>query len=245
MKLDGKVAVITGSTSGMGVDEALMFAKEGAHVVVTGRNEKRLQEVCEKIQAFSDRVLGVRADISTLEGAEKVYNDTMEAFGRIDILVNNAGIFDKYATLLDTDEDLWDTIFTIDIKATFRMSKLILPQMIERGSGVIVNIASVAGLVAGKGGASYTASKHAVIGLTKHMSFEYARYGIKVNAICPGTIVTPLIKDVVDTIPKDAVPMRRFGNPEEVAELAVFLASDDANFINGAIIPIDGGFTIQ
>ena len=245
MKLKGKVAIITGSTSGMGVEDAMLFAKEGASVVITGRNEKRLKDVYARIKELSDDVLGVCADISTPEGTEKVFNDTMEAFGRVDILVNNAGVFDKYASLLNTDEDLWDMIYNIDIKATFRMCKLVLPQMIERESGSIVNIASIAGLVAGKGGAAYTSSKHAVIGLTKHMASEYARYGIKINAICPGTIVTPLIKEVADTIPKDNVPMRRFGKPEEVAELAVFLASDYARFVNGAIIPIDGGFTIQ
>lgn len=245
MKLENKVAIITGSTSGMGIDEAVQFAKEGAYVVVTGRNEERLNEVCSKIKAFSDKVLGVRADISTLEGAEKVYNDTMKAFGRIDILVNNAGVFDKYAKLLDTDEELWDMIYNIDIKATFRMCKLVIPQMMERGSGSIVNIASIAGLVAGKGGAAYTSSKHAVIGLTKHIASEYSKYGIKINAVCPGTIVTPLIKDVVASIPKDNVPMRRFGKPEEVAQLAVFLSSDEADFMDGAIIPIDGGYTIQ
>ena len=127
----------------------------------------------------------------------------------------------------------------------FRLCRLVLPQMIERGSGAIVNIASIAGLVAKKGGAAYTSSKHAVIGLTKHLSSEYAKDGIKINAVCPGTIVTPLIKDVADSIPKDNVPMRRFGTPEEVAQLVEFLASDEADFMNGSIIPIDGGYTIQ
>ncbi len=147
--------------------------------------------------------------------------------------------------MLDTSEELWNLIYNINIKAIFHLCKLVLPQMIERHSGAIVNIASIAGLVANKGGAAYTSSKHAVIGLTKHMSSAYAKEGVKINAICPGTIVTPLIKDVVANIPKDNVPMRRFGTPEEVADLVMFLASDDAAFMNGAIVPIDGGYTIQ
>ena len=245
MKLEGKVAIVTGSTSGMGLVEAEAFAKEGAKVVVVGRNEKALKEVTEKIIQDGGEAVGIRADIATAAGAQELYDQVMSKYGRVDILVNNAGVFDKYATLLDTPEELWDSIFTINLKSIYRMSRLVLPQMIERQSGAIINIASVAGLVAGKGGASYTASKHAVVGLTKHMSSEYARFGIKINAVCPGTIVTPLIAEVVNNIPKDNVPMRRFGRPEEVADLCVFLASDEANFMNGAVIPIDGGFTIQ
>lgn len=245
MRLDGKVAIITGSTSGMGLVEAEVFAKEGAKVVVVGRNEKALKEVTETIIKNGGEAIGIRADITSAAGVQELFDKVMEAYGRVDILVNNAGVFDKYTKLLDTSEELWDSIFTINLKSIFWLTKLILPQMIERQSGAIVNIASVAGLVAGKGGASYTASKHAVIGLTKHMSSEYARFGIKINAICPGTIVTPLIADAVDNIPKDLVPTRCFGQPEEVADLCVFLASDEAKFMSGSIIPIDGGYTIQ
>ena len=245
MKLQDKVAIITGSTSGMGVEEAFRFAKEGAKVVVVGRNQARLDETCEHIRSNGGECLGVACDITTPEGCRELFNETMRQYGRIDILVNNAGVFDKYVKLLDTSEELWDSIFNINVKAIFRLCKLVLPQMIERHNGAIVNIGSIAGLVANKGGAAYTTSKHAVIGLTKHLSSAYAMEGVKINCICPGTIVTPLIKDVVATIPKDNVPMRRFGQPEEVADLAVFLASDEAGFMNGAIIPIDGGFTIQ
>ncbi len=245
MKLKDKVSIITGSTSGMGVEEAKRFAKEGAKVVVVGRNKERLKNTVDEILVAGGEAFGVATDISTLEGCQKLFDEAMEKYGRIDVLVNNAGIFDKYLPLLDVEEEYWDNLYNINIKAIFRLSKMILPQMIERGEGSVINISSIAGLVAGKGGAVYTSSKHAVIGLTKHMSSEYAKHGIKINAICPGTIVTPLIADVVDSIPKDNVPARRFGTPEEVADLAVFLASDEAKFMNGAIIPIDGGYTIQ
>ena len=159
--------------------------------------------------------------------------------------VNNAGVFDKYATLLDTDGDLWDRIYDTNVKSIYRITRLVLPNMLNQGGGAIVNVASIAGLVAGKGGAAYTSSKHAVIGLTKHIASEYGKSGIRANAICPGTIVTPLIAEVVDNIPKDNVPMRRFGEPSEVAQLCLFLAGDDAQFVNGAVIPIDGGYTVQ
>lgn len=245
MKLQGKVAIITGSTSGMGVEEAYRFAAEGAKVVVVGRNQKRLDETCAQIRANGGECIGVAGDITTAEGCDELFRKTMEQYGRIDILVNNAGVFDKYVKLLDTTEELWDSIFNINVKAVFRLCKLVLPQMIERHSGAIINISSIAGLVANKGGAAYTTSKHAVIGLTKHLSSAYAMEGVKINCICPGTIVTPLIKDVVENIPKDNVPVRRFGQPEEVADLAVFLASEEAKFMSGAIIPIDGGYTIQ
>ena len=245
MKLKGKVAIITGSTSGMGVTEAEVFAKEGAKVVVVGRNTTAAKEVVDRIKSNKGEVLFIKTDITELEDLQNLYDKAMEAYGRIDILVNNAGVFDKYTPLLETSDEYWDLIYNTNLKAMFRLCKLVLPQMIERKSGVIINISSIAGLVANKGGAAYTSSKHAVVGLTKHLSSAYAKEGIKVNAICPGTIVTPLIKDVVDDIPKDNVPMRRFGQPKEVADLCVFLASEQAMFMSGAIVPIDGGYTIQ
>ena len=170
---------------------------------------------------------------------------TEETFGPVDVLVNNAGVFDKYAKSLDTTLDQWNFYLSINLTSVFEFSNAVLPSMIERGTGSIVNIASIAGLVAGKGGAAYTATKHGVIGYTKHLSSEYARYGIKINAICPGTIETPLVKDVLAGIPKDLVPTRTFGQVEQVADLAIFLASDEAKFMSGAIVPIDGGYTIQ
>lgn len=245
MRLKDKVAIVTGSTSGMGLEEALLFAKEGAKVAVVGRRAEAGKQVVADIKSAGGKAIFIQADIMLEGDIQKIAETVLKTYGRIDILVNNAGIFDKYAKLLDTDEELWDRVFDTNIKSIYRMNRTVLPTMIEQGGGSIVNIASVAGLIAGKGGAAYTASKHAVVGLTKHISSEYARFGIHVNAICPGTIVTPLIKDVVEYIPKDPIPVRRLGEAREVAELCLFLASDEAQFVNGAIIPIDGGFTIQ
>lgn len=245
MRLEGKTALVTGSTSGMGQAEAKLFAREGAKVFVTGRNEERLNKTIEEIKAAGGDAVGGVHDISTYEGCQDLYKDAMEQLGRIDILVNNTGVFDGRLPLLETDEELWNRIFATDVYSMFRLCKLVVPQMIERKSGSIVNVGSIASLIATKGGVAYTASKTAVVGFTKEISSEYAQYGLKINCLCPGTIRTPLIADIEDTIRKDNIPERRFGEPEEVADLALFLASDEAQFLNGAIIPIDGGYTIQ
>lgn len=244
-KLEGKVAIITGSASGMGLEEAVLFAAEGAKTVIADMNAEAGEQVAANIREAGGEATFLPVNMTEADSIEKLVADTVEKYGSLDVVVNNAGIFDKYSTILDTDEDFWNLIINVNLRGIFLMAKAALPGMIERGGGTFVNIASVAGLVAGKGGAAYTASKHGVIGLTKHMVSEYAKDGIRTNAIAPGTIVTPLIKDVVANIPTDPVPMKRFGEPAEVAELAVFLASDEAAFMNGAIIPIDGGFTLQ
>jgi NAD(P)-dependent dehydrogenase (short-subunit alcohol dehydrogenase family) len=245
MRLKNKVAIITGAASGMGQGEALRFAKEGAKVVVADLNFAGAQDVVKEIQAFGGEAIAVKVDVTKTQDIQNMVKSTEEAFGTIDILVNNAGVFDKYAKTLETSLDQWNFLININLTSVFQITNAVLPSMIERKTGSIVNIASVASLVAGKGGAAYTATKHGVIGYTKHVASEYARFGIKVNAICPGTIETPLVKDVIANIPTDLVPARRFGQVEEVADLAVFLASDESKFMNGVAVPIDGGFTIQ
>jgi NAD(P)-dependent dehydrogenase (short-subunit alcohol dehydrogenase family) len=245
MRLQNKVAIITGSASGMGYGEAIRFAKEGAKVVVADINLEGAQQVVEEIKTFGGEAIAVAVNVTKTEDIVNVVKVTEEVFGPVDILVNNAGVFDKYATSLETSLEQWKFLLDINVTSLFEMTNAVLPSMIKRRTGSIVNIASVAGIVAGKGGAGYTASKHAVIGYTKHLASEYARYGVKINAICPGTIETPLIKDVIENIPTDSIPVRRFGQVEEVADLAAFLASDESKFMNGAAVPIDGGFTIQ
>jgi NAD(P)-dependent dehydrogenase (short-subunit alcohol dehydrogenase family) len=245
MRLKDKVAIITGAASGMGHGEAIRFAKEGAKVVVADLNLEGAQTVADEIKAAGGEAIAVAVNVMKVEDIQACVKAAEDAFGQVDILVNNAGVFDKYAKALDVTSDQWAFMLNVNLTSVFEFSKAVLPQMIERGNGAIVNIASVAGLVAGKGGAGYTASKHGVIGLTKHLSAEYARFGIKINAICPGTIETPLVKDVLAGLSKEAVPTRTFGQVDEVADLAVFLASDEAKFMSGAMVPIDGGFTIQ
>ena len=245
MRLKDKVAIITGAASGMGHGEAIRFAQEGAKVIVADLNLEGAQAVAAEIKAAGGEAIAVAVNVMKVEDITACVKAAEEAFGQVDILVNNAGVFDKYAKALDVTSEQWAFMLNVNLTSVFEFSKAVLPGMIERGNGAIVNIASVAGLVAGKGGAGYTASKHGVIGLTKHLSAEYARFGVKINAICPGTIETPLVKDVLAGLSKEAVPTRTFGQVEEVADLAVFLASDEAKFMSGAMVPIDGGFTIQ
>lgn len=245
MRLQNKVAIITGAASGMGQGEAIRFAKEGAKVVVADLNFEGAQAVAEEIKAAGGEAIAVSVNVMKTEDILNCIKVTEETLGPVDVLVNNAGVFDKYQKSLETTLDQWKFLIDINLTSMFEFCNAVLPSMIERQTGAIVNICSVAGLVAGKGGAAYTASKHGAIGYTKHLSSEYARYGIKINAICPGTIETPLVKDVLAGLSKEAVPTRTFGQVEEVADLAVFLASDEAKFMSGTAVTIDGGFTIQ
>ncbi|MFS0592667.1 glucose 1-dehydrogenase [Cytobacillus horneckiae] len=244
MRLQDKVAIITGAASGMGKAEAIHFGKEGAKVVVADLNIEGAETVAQEINSNGGEALAVKVNVTDNADLENMVKTTMDIYGQIDVVVNNAGIFDKYTNSLETTEQQWDLIFDINLKAIFKITNLVLPDMIERGNGTIVNIASIAGLVAQMGGAAYTASKHAVVGYTKHIAAVYGSKGIKINAIAPGTIRTPLTADMLKTRPTDKIPLDRFGNDYEVADLAVFLASDESKFMNGAVVPIDGGYTI-
>ncbi|HBU89307.1 glucose 1-dehydrogenase [Acinetobacter oleivorans] len=243
-RLQNKVCIITGAASGMGESEAIAFAQQGAKLIIADMNLEQANQVAEKIINAGGEAFAFQVDVTQFNQLQQLVEFTLEKFGRIDVLLNNAGIFDKYTNSLDTTEELWDTMFAINVKAVFNLSNLVLPKMIEQGSGAIINIASIAGLVAQMGGASYTASKHAVIGYTKHLAAVYAKHGIKINAICPGTIRTPMTAKMLETRPTDKIPLDRFGEASEVAELAIFLASDQARFMNGSCITIDGGYTI-
>ncbi|MDS7933110.1 glucose 1-dehydrogenase [Acinetobacter sp. V91_7] len=243
-RLQNKVCIITGAASGMGESEAIAFAQQGAKLIIADMNLEQAIQVAEKIINAGGEAFAFQVDVTQFDQLQQLVEFTLEKFGRIDVLLNNAGIFDKYTNSLDTTEELWDRMFAINVKAVFNLSNLVLPKMIEQGSGAIINIASIAGLVAQMGGASYTASKHAVIGYTKHLAAVYAKHGIKINAICPGTIRTPMTAKMLETRPTDKIPLDRFGEASEVAELAIFLASNEARFMNGSCITIDGGYTI-
>lgn len=243
-RLQEKVTIITGTASGMGKAEALLFAKEGAKVVVADLNLEGAEEVVKQIKENGGQAIAVKVNVTDSADLENMVSKTIETYGQIDVVINNAGTFDKYTNSLETSEELWDLIFDINLKALYKITNLVLPYMIERGSGTIVNIASIAGLVTQMGGAAYTASKHGVVGYTKHIAAVYGSKGIKINAIAPGTIKTPLTEEMLKTRPTDKIPLDRFGNDYEVAQLAVFLDSDESKFMNGAIVPIDGGYTI-
>lgn len=242
MSLQNKVVIVTGGASGMGYEEAKLFVEKGARVAIFDINGEGAEKTAAE---FGNGTIGLKADLTNPDDIKAAIEKTVATFGEIDVLVNNAGVFDKYLPSLETSRDTWNKFIALNLTSVFDMCNAVLPKMIEKKSGNIVNIASVAGIVAGKGGAAYTATKHAVIGYTKHLVSEYAKYGIRINAVCPGTIETPLTKDVLANIPKDLVPARRFGQAKEVAELVAFLADEQAGFVNGATIVADGGFTIQ
>lgn len=242
MKLKDKIAIITGGTLGIGEAIANEFAREGAQVIILGRNIERGQEIssrlgiscgtsCEFYQTdFNDS----KSIVDTIEKITKKYP-------RIDILVNNAGIATG-GTVESLSEEEWDEIFRVNVKAPFLMCKYIVPIMRENGSGSIINIGSSAGLVGAWGLHAYSATKGAVIQLTKSMASQYAKDKIRVNALCPGATMTPLLEKVDHEFIK-MIPMGRMADPSEIAKGAVYLASDDSSFMTGANLVIDGGFT--
>ena len=244
MRLNQKTAIVTGAGSGIGQAEAIGFAKEGAQVVVADVNLATAEATRDAIIAAGGKAIALAVDVTQLADLQHLVAVTLATYGRIDVLVNNAGIFDYYTASLDTSEALWDKIFAINVKSMFQLSNLVLPHMQAQQHGAIINICSIAGLVANMGGAAYTASKHAVAGYTKHLAAVYGKDGIKINAICPGTIRTAMTAEMLKTRPTDKIPLDRFGEVGEVVDLAVFLASDEARFMSGALVPIDGGFTI-
>jgi NAD(P)-dependent dehydrogenase (short-subunit alcohol dehydrogenase family) len=242
-KLDGKTAIVTGGGSGLGETIALELAKEGAKVVVLGRTLSKLQQTVNKITELSNsESLAITADVtnyvSVVEAAEKTFNK----FGRIDILVNNAGIIIR-KSLLDHTLEEWNEVLSIDLTGTFLCSKVIAPYMIRQSRGKIINIASIAGVRGYY--PSYAASKAGVINLTRSLAWELARYGINVNCISPGLIKTALNQALLENeeLYKQVlkkIPQKRLGTPEDVARTAVFLASEDSDYINGENIIVDG-----
>lgn len=250
-KLAGKVALITGAGSGMGREMAREFAAEGAHVVATDIVAERASETASEIEAKGGSACGFAVDVADSASVEAVAAAALKEFGRVDVLCSNAGVLDDYAPVLETDEATWDRILAINLKGMYLTARALLPQMIEIGGGTIVNTASISGLVAGGGGAAYTASKHGVIGFTRQLAFDYGPQNIRANAICPGAVETGMTKElfaageaeVMESV--NSVPAGRYAQPEEVAKLALFLAGEDSAFIHGAAYVIDGGWTIR
>lgn len=251
MRLRNRVALVTGGTSGIGQATALLLAEEGAQVAITGRSESRGRKVRAEIEQAGGQAIFVRADVRFADECRRTVEDTVQAFGRLDILVNNAGVLYPN-TVLDCTEEEWDLTVDISLKGTFLTSKYALPIMIAQGSGAIVNIASGWGLVGGNEAAAYCAAKGGVVLLTKAMAIDHSRQGIRVNCVCPGDVDTPmLVQDAKSRgMSWDAYwaeasdrPMGRVGQPKEIAKAVLFLASDDASFVTGAILAVDGGGT--
>jgi NAD(P)-dependent dehydrogenase (short-subunit alcohol dehydrogenase family) len=245
------VAIITGGTSGMGRATAILFAREGAKVAIQGRDEGRGRGVADAIRRDRGEAMFVRGDVRSSADCRRTVAETLRVFGRVDILFNNAGVFFP-RTVPACPEEEWDQTIDVNLKGTFLMSKAVLPHMIERRSGVIINNSSGWGLVGGDAAAAYCASKGGVVLLTKAMAIDHGRQGIRVNCLCPGDVDTPMLPDDArrrgqpwEEYLRGAVnrPLGRIGTPEEIARAALFLASDDSSFMTGAALVVDGGGT--
>ncbi|MFD2597415.1 SDR family NAD(P)-dependent oxidoreductase [Sphingobacterium corticis] len=246
-RLDEKVAIVTGAGSGIGQAIAELFASNGAKVVVSDINEENGKRVVDKIKSAGGDAIFVKADSSSAEDNEKLVATTVEHFGRLDIACNNAGIGGPAQLTGEYDIDGWNKVINVNLNGVFYGCRYQLAQMAKNGGGNIVNIASVHGTVAAPMSSAYTATKHAVVGLTKNIAAEYAKQNIRCNAVGPGYILTPLLEDNLTQEMQDAIaakaPANRLGTPEEVANLVLFLSSDQASFITGSYYIADGGYT--
>jgi len=253
MKLQGKVAIVTGGGTGIGKATAIRFAKEGAVVAVSGRRQKLLEETVHEIKKEGGNALALVGDVSRGQDVERWVSKTVARFGEIAILVNNAGIT-RGIPIMEMSEEEYDSILDINLKGAFLMTKHVVPSMIKRDGGSIINIASVLGLTAIKGWPSnaYSASKGSLIALTKALAVELAPQQIRVNAICPAVVETPIYETI---FPKEQVqeqlgqlvglhPLGRNGRPEEIAGAVLYLASDEASWMTGSILTFDGGMTV-
>ena len=248
-ELQGKVGIVTGGTSGIGRETAILFAKAGARVVVAGRREAEGKETVDLIRAAGGEGLFVKTDVAKTADVETLVRKTVEKFGRLDIAFNNAGIEGKWLPIVEQSEEDWDNGLAINLKGVWLCLKYEIQQMLKQGGGgAIVNMSSLAGLVGVAGAATYCAGKHGVVGLTKAAALETAKNGIRINVVCPAVIESPMEERLyADPVFKKFAlglhPIGRFGTATEVAEAVVWMCSDRASFMTGHSMVLDGGFT--
>jgi len=250
-KLKGKVAVITGGASGIGETIAKTFYNEGATVVIADIDQEKGPKVAQEIVGSGGSATYIPTDVAKKIEVKTLIDKTIKLYGKLDCAVNNTGIFHRYALTHELDEEIWDNIMAVNLRGLWLCMKYEIPQMLKQGGGAIVNMSSAAGLVGTRGFAAYSASKGGVVQLTKTAALEYAKSGISVNAICPGTIKTPKVAKVLEDpqekaeiqILIDSHPIGRLGDPEEVAEAVLFFCSQKTRFITGVCLPVDGGST--
>ncbi len=244
-QFEDKVALVTGAASGIGRASALAFAREGASVVVADIDTSGGEETAKQIEASGGRAIFVETDVSRSADVEALVKHTLDTYGRLDLAHNNAGILGPRAITAECSEEDFDRVIAINLKGIFLCMRNELPQMVEQGAGAIVNTCSTSGVIASYALPAYTASKHGVAGLTKAAAVEYIRSGIRINAVCPGFIDTPLTQALGGKAegPKIVVPIGRFGTPEEVAGAVVWLCSDASSYVTGHLLMVDGALT--
>jgi NAD(P)-dependent dehydrogenase (short-subunit alcohol dehydrogenase family) len=261
-RLDGRVAVVTGAGSGNGLAIATAYAREGAAVAIGEYSEPRGEAAEAEIVRSGGKAIFVPTDVREAEAVDRLISRTVEEFGRLDVIVNNAGVLDGYARCLDTSLELFEQVMGINVRGVFLGCKRALAEMVPMGYGKIINMASVAGLVAGGGGTTYTMTKHAVVGLTRQLAWEYGPHGVRVNAICPGPIATDLRRNSMEILGElapemssagigalppeklmEIVPLGKRGTAEDIANAAIFLASAESDYMNGSTLVIDGGWS--
>lgn len=252
-RLANKVSLITGAGSGIGQAMAVLFAREGSKVAVADLSVEGGQETVRRIREEGGEAEFFQVDVSSAEQVRRMVDAVIARFGRIDVLCNNAGI-GVAATVVDTTEEDWDRVIDVDLKGVFLGCKYVIPHMLRQGGGVIVNTASVAGMVGVLNRAAYCAAKAGVIGLTKSIAVDFVTKGIRANCVCPGTVESPWIEKILAQQPDPVAerqrmierqPMGRMGRPEEIAAAALYLASDEAAFVTGTELVIDGGLTAR
>lgn len=248
--LEEKVVIVTGAASGMGEAIAKLFAEKGSKVVIADLNERALANVCLGIKGQDQKVWGVIANVAIKEDLERVVSETIKKFGTIDILVNNAGILDSFMTVGDLNLDLWQRVMDVNVKGPTMLSQLVINHWLEKKKpGVIINTASVGGMFGARGGVSYVTSKHAIIGLTKNIASVYRDDNIRAVAVAPGDIKTNIGNTLKNPNQKGMNALTQYvatgptGDAVDVANVIAFLASDEAKFVNGTVITIDGGWT--
>ena len=246
--VEGKVALVTGGGSGIGRQACLVFAREGARVVVCDVAVEGGEGTVGQIEQAGGQATFIRADVAQAAEVEALVAKTVETYGRLDCAYNNAGIAGRTARVADDSEQNWERILAINLKGVWLCLKYEIAHMLTQGGGAIVNTASDAGLIGLRRAGAYVASKHGVVGLTKTAALEYAKANIRVNAVCPGPIDTPMLREaserVIDAM-ATAQPNGRLGQPREIAEAAVWLCSDAASFVTGHPMPVDGGYLAQ
>ncbi len=249
MRLEGKVALITGGTSGIGSATAIRFANEGAAVAITGRNAERGEQVVQEIVANGGDAIFIRSDVRLAGDCRHAVDQTLERFGKIDVLFNNAGVFHP-KTIPDCTEEEWDETIDSSLKGAFLMSKYVLPSMIEQGSGSIIHTSSGWGVLGGDKAAAYCAAKGGLIVMAKAMAIDHGPDGIRVNCVCPGDVLTPMLPDDAakrgmswDDYAVGAAdrPLGRIGTAEDIANAVLYLASDESSFVTGDSLVVDGG----